>query len=156
MINIQIPGMGNVELRHLLLDLNGTLSLDGKLLEGVAERLAPLSDQLSVHLVTADTRGTAQEIADRLGVDCLRLQRGQEAEQKKEYVETYGPQHVVAVGNGNNDTRMLSTARVGIIVMGPEGTSTRAFAHADVATTSIDEALDLLLQPKRLLATLRH
>jgi P-type E1-E2 ATPase len=156
MITLQIPGMGKVELEHLLLDLNGTLSLDGILLEGVGERLDALADQLSIHLVTADTRGTAREITAELGVDCLKLQRGREAEQKKEYAESYGSQHVVAVGNGNNDALMLSATRVGIIVMGPEGTATRAFANADVATTSINEALDLLLAPKRLLATLRY
>ncbi len=156
MITVQISGMGRVQLKHLLLDLNGTLTLDGTLLEGVAGRVSALSHRLSVHLVTADTRGTAQKIADELGVDCLRLQRGQEAEQKKAYVESYSPQHVAAVGNGHNDALMLAAARVGIVVMGPEGASTRALAHADVVTTSIDEALDLLLEPKRLLATLRH
>lgn len=156
MIALEIPGMGTVTLKHLLLDVNGTLSLDGVLLEGVAERLGKLSNELSVHLVTADTRGTAREMADRLGVDCLKLRRGQEAEQKKVYVETYDPQYVVAVGNGSNDALMLSAARVGIIVMGPEGTSTSAFAQADVATASIGDALDLLLEPKRLLATLRR
>ncbi|MFO7918665.1 MAG: HAD family hydrolase [Anaerolineae bacterium] len=156
MITIQIPGMGKVQLKHLLLDLNGTLTLDGALLEGVAERVDTLSRQLSVHLVTADTRGTAQEIADQLGVDCLRLQRSQEAAQKKGYAESYGAQQVVAVGNGQNDALMLAAARVGIVVMGAEGASTEAFTHADVITTSIDEALDMLLKPKRLLATLRH
>jgi hypothetical protein len=29
MINIDIPGRGPLELQHLVLDLNGTLSLDG-------------------------------------------------------------------------------------------------------------------------------
>jgi P-type E1-E2 ATPase len=156
MIAMQIPGMGKVELKHLLLDLNGTLSLDGILLEGVGERLDALSDQLSIHMVTADTRGTAREIAAELGVDCLKIQRGQETEQKKEYVVSFGSQHVVAVGNGNNDALMLSAARVGIIIMGPEGSATRAFARADVAASSIVGALDLLLAPKRLLATLRY
>ncbi|MFP3896224.1 MAG: HAD family hydrolase [Anaerolineales bacterium] len=156
MITMQMPGMGRVQLKHLLLDLNGTLTVDGALLEGVGERVSALSRQLSVHLVTADTRGTAQEIADELDVDCLRLERGREAEQKKGYVESYGAQHIVAVGNGHNDALMLAAARVGVVVIGPEGTSTKAFTHADVITASIDEALDLLLKPKRLLATLRH
>lgn len=156
MITIQIPGMGRMELQHLLLDLNGTLTCDGVVLEGVTDRVRVLSHRLFVHLVTADTRGTAQRIADELGVDCLGLQRGQEAEQKSGYVESHNPQHVVAVGNGNNDALMLSKARVGIVIMGPEGLSTKALVHADVATTSINDALDLLLQPKRLLATLRH
>ena len=34
MIAINIPGSTSIEARHLVLDFNGTLAIDGKLIEG--------------------------------------------------------------------------------------------------------------------------
>lgn len=34
MIEINIPGFGSLELDHLVLDYNGTMALDGQLIEG--------------------------------------------------------------------------------------------------------------------------
>ncbi len=156
MISLAIPGVGDLRLTHLVLDVNGTLTADGLLLPGVAQRLHLLSSQLSVHLLTADTRGTAGELSARLGVDLTRVQPGQEAEQKRAYVEAMGAEQVVAVGNGNNDVLMLSTAGLGIVVLGDEGAASRALIAADLVVRDIADALDLLLKPTRVLSTLRH
>jgi soluble P-type ATPase len=59
LISACIPGWYNLELRHLVLDLNGTIAVDGQVLPDVAERLTEISAELTVHLVTADTRGQA-------------------------------------------------------------------------------------------------
>jgi soluble P-type ATPase len=58
MIKIEIPGYGNQELMNLMLDLNGTLAVDGELINGVKERLNNLSELLDIYVVTADTFGT--------------------------------------------------------------------------------------------------
>jgi soluble P-type ATPase len=63
---------------------------------------------------------------------------------------------VVAIGNGANDAAMLSTAALGIAVLGPEGTARESIEAADVVVTSIEIGLDLLLNPRRLVATLRR
>lgn len=57
MIEILIPGRGDLHLQHLVLDMNGTLATDGTLIPGVAERVAMLKRQLEVVVVTADTHG---------------------------------------------------------------------------------------------------
>ena len=54
MIELTIPGRGEIHLQHLVTDVNGTLALDGTLLEGVARRLSGLRDRLTLHLLTAD------------------------------------------------------------------------------------------------------
>ena len=46
MLEIKIPGHGILNLSHLILDYNGTISCDGHLLQGVKERLADLSTSL--------------------------------------------------------------------------------------------------------------
>jgi len=155
MISIAVPGVGDFSWAHLVLDVNGTLTLDGALLPGVAERLRLLSPRVVVHLLTADTRGTVSALAQELGADWKRLQQGGEAEQKRAFVQALGADQVVAIGNGNNDIMMLSEASLGIAVLGPEGTATRALLAADVVVRDVADGLDLLLDPIRLLATLR-
>ena len=155
MISLDIPGVGSYAWTELVLDVNGTLSTDGVLIPGVAERIGALAQQLSIHLLTANTRGTAGEIATHLNVGWSQLGAGQEAEQKRAYVDALGANQVIAVGNGNNDTLMLTTAGLGIAVLGPEGTASRAILSADLVARDILEALDILLDPTRLLATLR-
>jgi P-type E1-E2 ATPase len=155
-ITLDIPGMGRMGWGELVLDLNGTLALDGVLVPGVSERLAPLREQLSIHLLTADTHGAASGIAQLLGVSWSLVEPGQEAKQKQAFVLALGAERTIAIGNGNNDVEMLRAASLGIATLGGEGTSSRAIAAADLVTQDICEALDLLLFPRRLLATLRH
>ena len=62
---------------------------------------------------------------------------------------------MIAIGNGNNDADMLSAAALGIVVLGGEGSAVRPLMQADVFARDITDALDLLLNPTRLLATLR-
>jgi soluble P-type ATPase len=49
MIEISIPGFHNLQLKHLVLDYNGTLACDGKLIPGVQKILNRLSENLKVH-----------------------------------------------------------------------------------------------------------
>ena len=63
---------------------------------------------------------------------------------------------VVAFGNGNNDRKMLRTARIGIAVTEGEGAAVDILMPGDLNIASINSARDLLLNPKRLKATLRY
>ncbi|HKJ46485.1 MAG TPA: hypothetical protein VJ991_11715, partial [Balneolales bacterium] len=58
-------------------------------------------------------------------------------------------------GNGRNDRLMLDEAAVGIAVIQKEGASFQSLQAADVICTNIIDALELLVYPKRLTATLR-
>ncbi len=155
-MQITIPGQGALVLKHLVLDLNGTVALDGEILPAVAERLAALSAHLTIHLVTADTHGRAAEMAERLKVRLARIEAGNEAGQKLALVERLGAKQVVAIGNGANDAEMLAAAALGIAILGPEGLAIAALRAADVAVARIEDGLDLLLHPQRLVATLRR
>ena len=153
---LEIPGWGFLHLLHAVFDLNGTLALDGVLTEGVRERLRRLQHVLSVHIITADTHGTAATLVQGCGdLDIVRIQAGDEALQKSGFVEKLGPQQTVALGNGANDVLMLRQARLGICVMNGEGTALRALLASDILVRSAEEALDLLLQANRMCATLR-
>jgi len=154
-ISLEVPGWRSLELEHLVLDLNGTLALDGVLLPGVAQTVEVLSARLACHLVTADTFGTAHQLFGPL-VKVARIDSGREGEQKQAIVEGLGAGRVAALGNGANDALMLAAAALGIAVLGPEGAAPQALMAADVVTTGPLEALALLTNPDRLRATLRR
>jgi soluble P-type ATPase len=155
MLEVAIPGFGSLRLTHLVLDYNGTLAVDGRLLPGVGEGLESLSNTLQLHVLTADTFGTAhRELA---GVPCeffilpvKRQDRG-----KLAYVRRLGADKTVCIGNGCNDRLMLRSAALGIAVIQKEGAAYTAICAADLVMPGIIEALELLHNPLRLVASLR-
>lgn len=156
MIEIDVPGRGLLRLSHLVLDVNGTLAVDGLLIDGVPERLAALRERLTLHLLTADTHGGQAAIDSLLGLTAHRLAPGGERGQKAEFVNQLGAAGVAAIGNGANDAGMLEAAALSIAVIEREGASGEAIAAADVVVVGVANALDLLLNPRRLIATLRR
>lgn len=150
--SFEVPGSEPLRLEYLLLDVNGTLTDRATLVRGVEERIARLREALEVRLLSADTLGSLDEIAERLGVEAVRVSRGDE---KRDYAERLGAERCAAIGNGANDEAMLSQARLGIAVIGSEGAGAATLRAADVVCTSILDALDLLLSPDALASTLR-
>jgi len=153
---IEIPGRGSVHLSAVVLDLNGTIAIDGEVIPGVAERVSAIQRAgITCYLLTADTRGRGAATAAVLGVALERLRPGSEAAQKAAFVKRLGADQVLAVGNGANDAEMLRAAVVGVAVLQVEGTAVAALQGADLVVPDINAALDLLLKPQRLIATLR-
>lgn len=151
-LTVTIPGRAELELSNLLLDVNGTLTSSGDLVPGAAARIRGLARTLTIHLLSADTFGTAAAVASDLGVGFTRVQDGRE---KLLQLERLGPTTCAAVGNGANDRLMLHTAALGIGVVGPEGGAAVTLTAADIVCRSIIEALDLLSDPRLIAATLR-
>ncbi len=155
MIEVNIPGRGLLQLEHLVSDVNGTLALDGVLIDGLARRIAAVRDRLTVHLLTADTHGKQAVIDHQLNLTSTRLTGGNEQEQKRLYVHKLGSQKVVALGQGANDAAMLKEAGLGICVVSPEGSAVETLLSADLVVPDILAAFDLLDKPLRIVATLR-
>lgn len=154
MITVEIPGRGRLEMAHLLLDLNGTLATDGQVPGEVKERVRELASRVEVRLLTADTFGTAREL-ENLGIRVEILEAEDQVAAKARVVRECGASRTAAIGNGANDEAMLREAALGIAVIGREGAAGRAILAADVSVTTVADALDLLVFPKRLVATLR-
>lgn len=156
MIAVDIPGFGELRLAHLVLDFNGTLAVDGRLLPQVAETLNSLAGELAIHVLTADTFGSARVALT--GVDCTLavLPLGQQDVAKRDYVRELGAGKCVAVGNGRNDALMLQEAALGIALLQAEGAAVASLTAADVVCRTIHDALTLLTNPRRLVATLRN
>ena len=154
MLTIQIPGREAFQIRHLVLDYNGTIALDGEIIPGIKERLDVLCRDLEICVITADTHGTAAKKCEGLPLQVLTFPTTEVGRIKAEEVRrrTGG---VGCIGNGFNYILMSDAADLSICVMGAEGCCSALIGHTDVTVTSILDALDLLLIPGRLRATLR-
>ena len=156
MIEIEIPGWRVLRLANLVLDFNGTLARDGLLLAGVRSRMDRLAGALAIHVVTGDTFGTARAQLDTLPCHTMLLVSADQDLAKGRIVQELGAARTAAIGNGRNDCHMLKTAALGIAVLGAEGTAAETVMAADLVVRSPTTALDLLLNPRRLVASLRR
>ncbi len=155
MIKVEIPGMNDLHLKHLVLDYNGTIAFDGSLISGVEEKLNQLADDINIYIITADTFGTVRQKCKDIKGEIRVLTSTDGSLEKEEFVDSLGAEHVVAVGNGVNDSLMLKKVALGIAVIGPEGTALKAIKEADIVVNNIHDALGLLSNKLRIKATLR-
>ncbi len=156
MLEFTIPGRGEVRATHLVLDYNGTLAKDGRLIPAALPLLEKLSQLVQVHILTGDTHGSVQSECDVSFVKIHILPDDDQDEGKLAYLDSLDPLTCIAVGNGYNDRLMLKHAALGIALIQDEGLCTATLMASDVVFTGIAEALESLLAPKRLAATLRN
>ena len=154
-LSINIPGRCPLELKHLILDYNGTIACDGQLLPELVAPLNELAQHLSIHVLTADTHGTVAEQTIALPCTLAVIGKEDQIAAKQNYLHQLSAQHCVALGNGTNDQRLLDEAALGIAVMQHEGLATATLMAADIVVSSCLAALDLLRRPQRVIATLR-
>lgn len=154
MITIDIPGRDTLRIASVVLDYNGTIARDGQLLPAAAQRIRQLAGMAQVYVLTADTYGTAARQCTGLGVQIETFPNDRAAQCKAEIVRGLG-EGVCAVGNGYNDIPMFDAADLSIAVLEREGLCAALLSHATVLTGAPEDALDLLLRPDRLRATLR-
>lgn len=149
-MKIDIPGVKTLDLRYVLLDYNGTIAKDGKPLE-IDEHLKILAQFYEIYVLTGNTYGDARSQLNPQ----MTLVETKDAQAKLAFLEKMGKDHCIALGNGVIDRHMLKNAALGIAVMEAEGCAVEAMLSADILVRSIEEGLDLILNPTRIAATLR-
>ena len=155
MFELNIPGYKTLLFPHLVLDYNGTIACDGRLIPGVKNLMEEISKSFLIHVLSADTFGSVQKEMNGIPCEIGIIGKGDEAKAKADYVRQLEAQKTVCVGNGRNDALMLKEAALGIAVIQEEGGAVEALLAADIVTRNILDALDLLRHPLRLTATLR-
>jgi soluble P-type ATPase len=149
-----IPGYGELEIKTIILDLNGSVSVGGIVVEGVSERIRKLKDAgFKLVLFTGNTRNDADELANELGVEWVET-RGALA--KKEASDSLDPSTCASIGNGLIDRELTENVALGIVVLQAEGIHIKTLLVSDVVVPGITDALDLFIDEKRLVATLRR
>ncbi|QTA79989.1 HAD domain-containing protein [Desulfonema limicola] len=155
MITVKVPGYKILQIKYLVLDFNGTLALDGKILPGVKEILNTLAQDIEIHVLTADTFGQAQSQLKDVCCKPLIIPLENQDMAKLNFVKNLGTDYTACIGNGQNDHLMLKESALGIAVILKESAAVLTVMSADIVCTSILSALELFTNPLRLTATLR-
>ena len=153
---LEIPGYKNIDIKNIVFDYNGTLAKDGKIDNEIKNLLKKVCSKYSVFIITADTFGTVKEELKEFDLNVKVLSSNDHTNEKMEFISCLGKERVVAIGNGNNDKSMLENAILSIAIIGEEGCSKEAFFASDIICKDIKSAMELVLHPKRLVATLRR
>lgn len=156
MITINIPGFKVIHAEHLVLDYNGTLAIDGTIIPGIKEMLNSLAKEIKIHVITANTFGKVNKNLEGINCQFVIINEGDQQVQKAEYIAWLGEKMVIAIGNGMNYALILKNAMLGIAVIQKEGASLKSLLNADIVCNNITHALELLLNPLRIVATLRN
>jgi len=155
-MTLTIPYYKTLELKHLVLDYNGTLAKDGTLIEDAVPLLHALGEHYTLHVITSDTFGTVHAQLKGLDITVKVLHSDDHTKEKSDYIQALKAEHCIAIGNGSNDMLMLQNAVLGIALIGNEGCSSRTLNSSDIVCTNICDALEVALSPKRMIATLRQ
>lgn len=148
-----MPGVGELELNTIIFDLNGTLAVHGKVPQEAFEQIQKLKDiGFTCVLFSGDQRGNAQKLAQELGIEFISTR---DTDAKRQAAQKYPKEHTVAIGNGRIDIGVFENAKVRIGTLQAEGIHTAILPYIDILVPSIIDALDLLLDPDSLAATMR-
>ena len=155
MIRIEAPGQDGREIDNIVFDLNGTLTVDGRIHPKTKDKINLLARRTSIYVMTADTRGDCQEVLKKVKAEIVLIEGSDTGKAKQDFVKKIGPKRTVAIGNGHNDRLMVREASLGICILSREGACTETLQNSDVVFPGIVDALDFLLKPLRQKATLR-
>lgn len=155
MVKITIPEQNELEIENIVFDFNGTLAVDGRLLPKVKEMITKTKELVNIYILSSDTFGSVQKECSALNVHVEILQGDHCSTQKRRFVNNLGPEKTICIGNGMNDIGMFQICALSIVVIGAEGCSAKALSVCDIVVKDIEDAINLLLNPKRMIATLR-
>jgi len=149
---INIPNYKNLNINYLVLDYNGTIASGGLPLD-IQNTLFEISKQLKIVVLSGNTFSGIEKHLEDFEVEVV---IAKDAEAKRQYLEDLNPDLCIAIGNGNIDGEMLASAGLGIAVIGDEGCATAAILKADLLVKSIHHAFEMILDPTKLIATLKR
>ena len=148
-----IPKGEAIEINTIVLDLNGTLTVNGKLEDSTKDLIIQLQNKgFRLVLISGDIRGNAKTIADELGME---LYLGSTSDEKATQMQQFNKESTAAIGNARIDIGTFENAKLSIATLQAEGIHTEILHHVDIVVPSIDNALQLFLDKKSLEGTLR-
>ncbi|MCK4282402.1 MAG: HAD family hydrolase, partial [Candidatus Lokiarchaeota archaeon] len=69
----EIPNYKRLEIKNILLDINGTIQFNGKISVELKQKIMELKQKFKIILISADTRGNLKEIASELDLNYEKL-----------------------------------------------------------------------------------
>lgn len=155
-MKIEIPGREVLDIQNIVFDYNGTVAIDGKLLDEVSKNINDLSSQFNFYVITADTYGTVQKELENTNCEVIVIGKENQDICKLDFVKSLDHKTVLSVGNGRNDKLMLKETALGIAILQEEGLCTETLLNSDILVSSILDVFGFLKDTNRLVATLRN
>ncbi len=155
-MKLEIPGQNKIELKDVIFDYNGTIAIDGLLIEGVGEIINELANVVNFHVVTADTFGSVETALAGTNCKVVKIPKENQDFSKLDYLLSLGKETTLCVGNGKNDRLMLKESVIGIALIQDEGVCVESLLSANIACKSIMDVFEYLKSPNRIIATLRN
>jgi len=155
-MKIDIPGIQPLEIKNIVFDYNGTIAIDGKVIDGVSENINELAGEFDFYVITADTFGSVEKELETTQCKVIKIPQSSQDISKLNFIKGLGSDTTLAVGNGRNDKLMLQEAVLGIGILQDEGICTEILLNTDILLKSIVDVFGYLRSEKRLIATLRN
>ena len=153
---LEIPGREKIEIKDVVFDYNGTIAIDGQLIEGVAKIINELADVINFHVITADTYGSVEKALANINCKVVKISKEKQNSSKLDYLLSLGKETTLCVGNGKNDQLMLKESVIGIALIQDEGVCVESLLAADIVCKSIMDVFAYFKSPNRIKATLRN
>ena len=148
-----IPNRENFEIKTIVLDLNGTLSIRGKIVSGAAKRIKKLEKLgYKIILLTGNQRGNADKLCKSLGMEYKICKN---AEEKENAILSLEPEHCAAIGNARIDIGTFKHAKISILTLQKEGIHVDVIPFTDIIVPSVVDALDLFIDKDSFIATMK-
>lgn len=155
-MKVNIPGKQEIEIENIVFDYNGTIAIDGKLIDGVKENINELSNDFNFFVITADTYGSVEQELKSVNCRIIKIEKSLQDISKEKFIKELGSNTTLCVGNGRNDKLMLKEAILGIAILQDEGICTQTLLNSDILVKSILDVFGFLNDKNRLIATLRN
>ncbi|XPV69835.1 MAG: HAD family hydrolase [Halarcobacter sp.] len=155
-MKIKIPGKEPFEIKSIVFDYNGTIAIDGKLIEGVSENINELSNEFNFYVITADTYGTVEKELENTKCKVITIGKKSQDICKLDFIKELGSNTTLSVGNGRNDMLMLKESILGIAILQDEGLCSETLINSDLLVKSIFDIFSFLKDSNRLIATIRN
>lgn len=153
---INIPNYKKFNIENLILDFNGTIASSGRVLPFIHEYIIKLSKLYNIYVFTGDTFGTVKNQLKNFPLNVIITNEVCGSESKYQLMKELDENKCIAIGNGSIDKKMLKYSAISIAIIGEEGLSIKALTNADIVVNSISDAFDMLLNTKKIIATLRE
>ena len=155
-MKVNIPGREELEIQNIVFDYNGTIAIDGKLIEGIKKSINELSNSFKFYVITADTYGRVEKELVDTKCEIIKISKSSQDLSKLEFIKNLGSSTTLSVGNGRNDKLMLKESILGITILQDEGLCTETLLNSDILVKSIFDVFSFLKDENRLIATLRN
>ena len=155
-MKIEIPGRETLDIQNIVFDYNGTVAIDGKLINEVSQNINELSSKFKFYVITADTYGTVQKELENTNCEVVVIPKKEQDIYKQNFVKQLKSKTVLSAGNGRNDKLMLKETALGIAILQEEGLCTETLLNSDIVVSSILDVFGFLKDSNRLVATLRN